>query len=145
MTITSSLACRHNSLCTFHDRHTSKTVAEVPVSQVQPSWDHGTETVLFKPDALCYKSTPCSFSSRLFLRFEVHQPSLRLYVVQNIFTNQRAGSHLVCPQKIGFGQFTTMETVFRFQLITSSTIFFFLSLVPIKSSNFYTPVLFRTQ
>ena len=143
MTITSSLARRHISLCTFHDRHTSETVAEVPVSRVQPSCDHGTETVLFKLNAFRHKSTPCSLSSRPFIRVEVHQPSLRLYVVHNVLTNQRTGSHLVCPQKTGFGHFTTMETAFRFPPITSSTIF---SLVPIYSSkNSYTSVLFRTQ
>ena len=125
MTITSSLARRHTSLCTSHNRHTSETVAEVPVSQVQPSCDHGTETVLFKPNAFRHRSPPCNLSSCPFIRFEVHQPSLRLHVVQNIFTNQRAGSHLVGPQKAGFGQFTTMETAFRLQSIASSIIFFF--------------------
>ena len=124
MTITSSLARRHISLCTFHDRHTSETVAEVPVSRVQPSCDHGPETVLFKLNAFRYKSTPCSLSSRPFIRVEVHQPPLRLYVVHDVLTNQRTGSHLVCPQKTGFGHFTTMETAFRFPPITSSTILF---------------------
>ena len=124
MTITSSLARRHISLCTYHNRHTSETVAEVPVSQVQPSCYRRTETVLFKPNAFRHRSTTCNLSSCPFIRFEVHPPSLRLHVVLNIFTNQRAGSHLVCPQKTGFGPFTTMETAFRLPPITSITNFF---------------------